>query len=271
MLKTLQSQQRRSPIHALERALRDAAEDHNAGGNRADPFYSPPEGMERSLKALFDRLQFPANSLAMLADSPAFSLFTQTIARAVAPLVVADAVMADIAQASCIKALSKGEHLLRAGDVAEHLFLVESGLLRYYFIDQRTGDVRTGQFFDEGSIFTDASSFISGTPATQSVESLEDCTVLLVPRSALHAGFATDHALKRFGRLVVEEALIGSQRRTTNLLRLGPEELYRTFVTTRPEVARRVPQYLIAGYLGITPEALSRIRGRLAKRPPPQA
>lgn len=179
--------------------------------------------------------------------------------------------MAKLAAACSLKTFAKGEHPLRAGDVAGHLYFVVAGLLRYYFVDHRTGDVRTGQFFDEGSIFTDAGSFIAGTPATQSVEALEACEVLLVPRTALHAGFAKDHALERFGRLVVEEALIGSQRRTTNLLRLGPDELYRTFVTARPEVARRVPQYLIASYLGITPEALSRIRGRLAKRQPPNS
>ena len=67
---------------------------------------------------------------------------------------------------------------------------------------------------------------------------------------------------------MVEAALVGSQRRSTSLLTLAPDERYRTFVNARPEVARRVPQYLIASYLGITPESLSRIRGRLVKKLP---
>ena len=82
------------------------------------------------------------------------------------------------------------------------------------------------------------------------------------------AAYDADHAVERFGRIMVEGALMGSQRRTAGLLSLSPDERYRRFVATRPEVARRVPQYLIASYLGITPEALSRIRGRLARRPP---
>ncbi len=140
------------------------------------------------------------------------------------------------------------------------------GLLRYYFIDPVSGEERTGQFFDETRLFTDAASFLTQTPATQAIQALEDGIILRLPRAAVYAAYAKDHAFERFGRLMVEDALIGSQRRSTNLLRLGPDELYRTFMTTRPEVARRLPQYLIASYLGITPEALSRIRGRLAKR-----
>jgi len=121
-------------------------------------------------------------------------------------------------------------------------------------------------FFDEGLVFTDAAAFLEQRPATQSFEALETCEVLCVPRAALYAAYDSDHAIERFGRLMLEAALTGSQRRAGSLLTLNPEQLYRRFVETRPEVARRVPQYLIASYLGITPEALSRIRGRIAKR-----
>ena len=82
----------------------------------------------------------------------------------------------------------------------------------------------------------------------------------------MNAGYGADHAIERFGRLMLEEALIGSQRRASRLLTLQPEDRYRRFVETRPEVVRRVPQYLIASYLGLTPESLSRIRRRIAGR-----
>lgn len=179
-----------------------------------------------------------------------------------------DGTITALARACDLKSVAKGEDLLRVGDVAGHLFFVVQGLLRYYFTDPETGEERTGQFFDETRLFTDAASFLARTPATQAIQALEDSTVLRLPRAAIYAAYENDHALERFGRVMVEEALVGSQRRAANLLTLTADERYRTFVTTRPEVARRVPQYLIASYLGITPEGLSRIRGRLAKKPP---
>jgi CRP-like cAMP-binding protein len=74
--------------------------------------------------------------------------------------------------------------------------------------------------------------------------------------------------MERAGRRWMEEGVAGSQRRTANLLQLKPQERYARFVATRPELARRVPQFLIASYLGITPEALSRIRRRRLRASP---
>lgn len=204
----------------------------------------------------------------MDSDDPAFVDFSRTISRVVAPLRPLFPTIECLAQASDLKTFAKGQDLLRVGETAGHLYFVVRGLLRFYFTDPETGDERTGQFFDETRLFTDAASFLSSIPATQAIQALEETVVLRLPRAAIYAAYGQDHALERFGRLMVEEALIGSQRRASNLLTLNADERYRTFVSTRPEVARRVPQYLIASYLGVTPEGLSRIRGRLAKKPP---
>lgn len=154
---------------------------------------------------------------------------------------------------------------MRAGTIADEVFFVHQGLLRYYFHDPADdGQERTGQFFDEGIVATDAESFFMRTPAQQNFEALETSSIVGLPRAVLEASYDQDHAIERFGRLMLQEALIGSQRRATRLLVLQPEERYRRFVETRPEVARRVPQYLIASYLGLTPESLSRIRRRIA-------
>lgn len=204
----------------------------------------------------------------MQADDPVFQEFAAALRRAADPL-RSTAVALDALAAACdLRALKKGEHLLRMGDVAGHLFFVGAGLLRYYHLDAATGTERTGQFFDQGQVVTDVESFLSGRPAKTSFQAIAPSLVLRLPRGAVLAAYDADHAIERYGRLMVQEALAGAQRRAERLLTLSPEELYRTFVATRPEVARRVPQYLIASYLGITPEALSRIRGRSARRPP---
>jgi len=167
--------------------------------------------------------------------------------------------------ATRVQSVAKGTTVLRAGDVAEYLFHIDAGLLRYYYLDEETGDERTGQFFDEGGTVTDAASFLTGAPGTQSIAAVEDSVLLLVPRAALLRAYDEDHATERFGRKMVEAGFLGSQRRAANLLNMSPDDRYRHYVQTRPEIVRRVPQYLLASFLGITPESLSRIRGRLAR------
>lgn len=199
-------------------------------------------------------------------DGPTVQALLATVSKAVDPLAPSANAFNALVNASDKTGFAKGDHLLREGDVAGHLFFITRGLLRYYFLDDESGEERTGQFFDEGQVFTDAASFLAQTPATQSIDALEQGEVVRIPRGALYAAYMADHAMERFGRLMLENALVGSQRRAANLLRLTPDERYRTFMSTRPEVARRVPQFLIASYLGITPEGLSRIRGRLARK-----
>ena len=203
----------------------------------------------------------------MNAGHTAFQAFAIGLCAVVKPLEPSTEVMARMAAACDVQMLEKGDHLLRLGDVAGHIYFVHRGLLRYYFLDAATGAECTGQFFDEGQVVTDVDSFLTGRPARASFAAIERSEVLRLPRAAITDGYDRDHAIERYGRLMVQQALTGSQLRAERLLTLSPEELYRTFVATRPEVARRVPQYLIASYLGITPEALSRIRGRAARPP----
>lgn len=197
----------------------------------------------------------------------ALEAFSHRFKSAVAPLAPCAAEMERLLRGARHRVLSKGEHILRAGTVADEVFFVHHGLLRYYFNDPTAGgQERTGQFFDEGIVVTDAESFLARVPAKQNFEALETSSIVVLPRTVLNAGYDADHAIERFGRLMLEQALIGSQRRASRLLTLQPEDRYRRFVETRPEVARRVPQYLIASYLGLTPESLSRIRRRIAGR-----
>lgn len=197
--------------------------------------------------------------------SDPFQDLAEIIARTAAPLMLHPGTLDTLARAATLRSLAKGEALLRAGEVADHIWHVQTGILRFCQIDPATGDETTGQFFDEGRIFTETTSFFTRDPATQSVAAVLPSSVLCLPRTALLIAYDQDHALERFSRLMLEEALTGSQRRSNRLLTLSPDERYRTFLQTRPEVARRVPQYLLASYLGITPEALSRIRGRLVR------
>jgi CRP-like cAMP-binding protein len=195
-------------------------------------------------------------------NQPAFAAFIEFFTRNVGQLHHDRHVMADVARMSELRSVAKLAHIVTAGEPFEHLLFVYEGLIRYYYLDEVTGDERTGQFFEEGTVYTDVSSFLSGHPSTQYVQALSPCQILTIPRAAIYAAFNTDHSMERFGRLMLEQALIGAQSRTAGLMNKNLEERYRNFVAARPSVARRVPQYLIASFLGVTPEALARVRRR---------
>lgn len=181
-------------------------------------------------------------------------------ARLAAPLVADPEVLTTLIGASRARRVAKGDHLVRQGDRVSSLHFIVSGLVRYYYLAD--GTEYTGQFFDEGKLVADVFAMTTGGEALQNIDALEDSDLIEIPRVALQSAFDSDHAMERVGRRIMEEVMAGSQRRTASLLQLNPEERYSRFVQMRPEVARRVPQYLIASYLGITPEALSRIRAR---------
>jgi CRP-like cAMP-binding protein len=196
-------------------------------------------------------------------DDPAFAAFWTLVEAVTAPMRPEPATRAALAAAARIRTVAKGEHLLREGDTTGEVWFLVRGLVRYYYLVD--GEERTGQFFAEGDLFGDIAGFATGQPSLQSFDTLEPSEVLALPRAAVLAAYDADHAMERFGRRIIERSFAGSQRRTANLLRLSPEDLYRLLVRNRPEVARRVPLYVVASYLGITPEALSRIRRRLAR------
>jgi CRP-like cAMP-binding protein len=198
-------------------------------------------------------------------SDPVFQRFVQLVDRAVNPLAIAPTTIDRLSETATLRALEKGAHLLEVEQTADSLYFIYSGLLRYYYIDERGGEERTGQFFDANNVYTDVTSFVSQTPSLQNVQALEPSEILCIARKAIYEAYACDHAMERFGRIMIEQALIGSQQRTSSFMSESVEERYRRLMDGRKDLVRRVPQYILATYLGITPEALSRIRRRSTK------
>ena len=199
-------------------------------------------------------------------DTDLTALLRAELATRAAPLLPALRAVDRLLSRCRVRRLAKGGVALEAGTVASEVLFVGPGLLRMVTAAPETGAERTAQFFDSGQAITDPVSFLTGAPSAQRIEAVEPTAVLAIPKGPLLAAYDEDHAIERFGRLLVEEALVGTQRRASRLLNLSVEERYETFLRSRPEVAQRLPQYLIASYLGVTPEALSRVRGRRARR-----
>ncbi|MFB6456462.1 Crp/Fnr family transcriptional regulator [Chitinophaga sp. Hz27] len=158
-----------------------------------------------------------------------------------------------------LKVFSKNELLLRAGEKTSKVFLVKQGLLRSYFVDT-AGKEHTFMFAPEGWIVSDTEAHINAVPAELFIEAMEDTAVYVVDVkkidvSALPAAQLITEVNKAFKRISV------LQRRIIMLLSAPAMERYQHFLETYPDIANRVPGKMIASYLGITPQALSKLRG----------
>jgi CRP-like cAMP-binding protein len=160
----------------------------------------------------------------------------------------------------------KRETIVRAGEPCEHFYFVLSGSLRTFTTDER-GHEHIFHLAFEDWWASDLFSFITGDMAFFSIEALEDTEVLSIHRDAYEVLLSSYPKFERFFRLLMQNAYVASQRRTMDIMSLSAEKRYVQLTQKHPQMEMRVAQHHIASFLGITPEALSRIkRGLIEKR-----
>ena len=162
-----------------------------------------------------------------------------------------------------IKQTKKGEILQREGELSFLAYYVKKGLLRSYTIDEK-GKEHVFTFATEGWIIADIESQEFDQPAKLFIDCIEDSNVIAFDRSILSKlEVSRDQLNKNLNLLSRRVAVL--QRRVLMLMSETAKNRYEFFLETYPELPNRVPQRMIASYLGITPEALSKIRGEIAK------
>lgn len=163
------------------------------------------------------------------------------------------------------KKLRKKQYLLQEGDPAKYTAFVSKGALRSYTIDER-GNEHIIQFAVEGWYIGDLYSFITGEPATYTIDAIEDSELLLISKPAQEEIMRLVPQYEKFLFLQIQGAYVALQRRLTAMISMSTEEKYTRLIQTYPDIVQRVPQHMIASYLGLTPETLSRTRKQISSR-----
>lgn len=159
------------------------------------------------------------------------------------------------------KKIPKKRFLLQAGDICNIEAFVVKGCLKTYYIDGNGFEVIL-TFAIEGWWVSDIASFCEQKPSKMFIETIEDCVLLVLSPQAKEEMLQKLPCLERVYRLLVQRHLSVYQERLFGNIALTAQERYALFLEKYPTISQRIPQHLIASYLGISAEFLSRIRKR---------
>lgn len=145
--------------------------------------------------------------------------------------------------------------------VSGHLYLIEKGAIREFFINQKGNDISTWFGF-EGDIAVCLASFLSNEKGYTGLQALEDCTLFSLKNHDLFEMYDLFPDMERLGRVIVEQYFIKSEKYTHGFHHLTASERYEQLILSQPDVASRISISHIASFLGISVETLSRIRAK---------
>ncbi len=160
--------------------------------------------------------------------------------------------------------IKKGDHFLKEGEPNLLLGFIVKGLVRIYIT--KNGDEQSCiDFSKEGEFITVYDSFLQKGISTQSIQAIEDTSLLVINNNDLQYFYQNIPNGDRLGRILIEKRLIELAGQLYSNYLHNSEQRYLHFVKTYPDLLQRIPQYHISSFVGIKPQSLSRIRKRLAR------
>ena len=176
---------------------------------------------------------------------------------------ISDAEFTEFVSLVTVIDLAKNEFLFREGEIDHYLAFVHRGCLRYYLVD-RAGDEHTVYFALENWWVGDMDSFFNAKPTLYYLQALEPAHLYALSRENFQHALDTIPAFNEFFKLKTRQSYAVMQRRFVEQNAETAEEKYLRLLRAQPGIFQRVPQYLIASYLGIKPQSLSRIRKKIS-------
>ncbi|MBX2840279.1 MAG: Crp/Fnr family transcriptional regulator [Flammeovirgaceae bacterium] len=159
------------------------------------------------------------------------------------------------------KVLNNKEFLLKEGQFCKFQYFVLKGCLRLYRLNAK-GIEQIINFGIPNWWITDLDSLINKIPTQKYIQATKQCEVLKFSRVHLEKVMETSPAICNYFRILLEKVKVADQRKVEYSLNFSGEELYHHFCSKNPAFIQEVPQYMIASYLGFTPEFISKIRGK---------
>lgn len=160
------------------------------------------------------------------------------------------------------KEVAKDEYLVRNGDVCKYDSFVVSGSFKATYLHHKTGKEEILFFAIEDWWATDIDSFYQQEPSNYNIQALEDAVVDQISYPSVEKFVHAIPKMERYFRLILQSYTASIQKRIILTNAHSAEERYYHFLKKYPKMAQKIPQYLIASYLGITPEFLSKLRGK---------
>ena len=157
--------------------------------------------------------------------------------------------------------LKRREFLLREGEVCRYNYFIEKGCLRMFFNNDKMVE-QTMQFAIENWWLSDYFSYARQSPSEYAIQAVEKSVIVAVDYHLQDDLFVVVPQMERYFRIMMQRALSASQLRVKMIYQLSKEEMFRHFNSSYPQFFQRVPQYMIASYLGLTPEYMSELRKR---------
>ena len=162
-----------------------------------------------------------------------------------------------------MKHFNKGDYFIKEGEACSEIgFIIKGCMICVY---NKDGVDVIDEFSIENEFISDYSSFLDNKPAEKNIKCLEDTELLVVKARDLNELYNQKHTFERVGRIIAELLFKNWHQKAISLMLDDAETRYLKLIKSKPNLLQRVPQYLIASYLNITPESLSRIRKKISQ------
>ncbi|WP_157729728.1 Crp/Fnr family transcriptional regulator [Bacterioplanes sanyensis] len=153
-------------------------------------------------------------------------------------------------------------HLIEAGQVAEDVYFIHRGVLRVYYIDQQGNEVNQ-QFYQAGEVIAPVLSLTTQEASPFYLQALSEADILVAHYPSLHRSGRNNIDWLAAENAILKSVYLKTARREAQMLLGSAEQRYRWFLKDSPELAKQLPLYQIASYLGVTPVSLSRLRKQI--------
>ncbi len=169
-----------------------------------------------------------------------------------------------LAQLLEIREFDKKQFLVKEGEVERYMNFVAKGLARKFF--HKNKEEMITQIAKENELISSFESFLSGTPSTYAVETIEPTTFISITKQNVEDLYLSTPKMERLGRMLVTQQFLIKERWEYDRMRLGSHERFINFVKDNADLLRRVPQKYLASYLNIKPETFSRFKHLIKKK-----